>query len=115
MLTLLLALTCGGSDLAANFAQGQAIVADALAAEAERSRVQEKLAFDEQQLRAERSNPSGIVNLRTMHDLGEYILEERATLVELSKREREDAVWVRRLIVQADAIVASCKRRDAKR
>ena len=97
-----------GPEFDAIESKNQAVLAHILELEKEQQRVRESIARWEAAIRAERSNPSGVVSLRDLHDYGEYILENRNELAHLVALEQVDLKESRRLTAEEMALLKSC-------
>jgi hypothetical protein len=107
---LFAAVTCSRADAATKLAQATAYSEDAKAQATVLPVLEELIAEDERDLAQERSNPSGIVDLRRLHEIGAALLQHRQARDLAKKTWAADEAAARKLLAEVHAIAEACRR-----
>lgn len=109
-LLLFAAVTCQKDLAQAKLAQALALNEDAKAQAAAIPELEELVAEDERNLAQERANPSGVVSMRRLHEIGDALVQHRQALELAHRTKAADDAAARKLLAEASAITAACKR-----
>jgi hypothetical protein len=109
-ITLLLALTCNPATVQAKLVESNALMAQIKEEDWEIQDHTARIAQIQRAMAAERSNPSGIVDLRMLHDLGTDLQSERHALAEVQALEKVDVARMRKVLAEEEAAIKACKR-----
>jgi hypothetical protein len=109
-IVLLAALQCDPAALQSKLAEANALIQQVKDDDAQVQTHRATIAQLEKSIAAERHNPSGVVSLRMLHDLGEDLQAERQWLADSLAAYKRDTAAANRALAQGEAIAKACKR-----
>ncbi len=107
---LLVALTCDPTAASAKVEQAKALSAQSMTLARDIALLTTEIAQLRQYIAEEKANPSGVVDLRRLHELGEDIqIDQGQMAVDKASKARVDAKLAK-VLAEGERLIKGCKR-----